>query len=107
MSEEKIEIPEFENIEEEAEFWDEFDTAKIWDQMEELEEVVFTKPERQVVSFRMDRELIDRIKAYAQSLDTPYTALIRMWAIKGFKREVEKGYTGSQSEEENKERAYQ
>ncbi|MBS3825518.1 hypothetical protein KGY58_03140 [Candidatus Bipolaricaulota bacterium] len=107
MSEEEIEIPEFENIEEEAEFWDDFDTAKIWDQMEELEEVVFTKPERQVVSFRMDRELVDRIKAYAQSLDTPYTALIRMWAIKGFKREVEEGYAGSQSGEENKERAYQ
>jgi len=107
MSEEGFEIPEFEDIEEEAKFWDDFDTAEIWDQVEDVEDVVFTKPERQVVSFRMDRELIDRIKGYAQSLDTPYTALIRMWAIKGFKKEIEEGYVGSQSEEENKEKAYQ
>ena len=107
MSEENVEIPEFENIEEEAEFWDEFDTAKIWDRMEEVEDVVFTKPDRQVVSFRMDRELIDRIKAYAQSLDTPYTALIRMWAIKGFKREIEEGLAGSGSEKGNEEKIHQ
>ena len=104
MSKDETEIPEFENIEEEAEFWDDFDTAKIWDQAEEVEDVVFTKPDRQVVSFRMDRELIDRIKAYAQSLDTPYTALIRMWAIKGFKKEIEEGLSGRSSEEENEEK---
>lgn len=107
MSEEEIKIPEFENVEEEAEFWDDFDTAKIWDQVEEVENVVFTKPDRQVVSFRMDRELVDRIKAYAQSLDTPYTALIRMWAIKGFKKEIEEGLAGSGSEEETEEKVHQ
>ena len=107
MGEEDVEIPEFKNVEEEAEFWDDFDTAKIWDQAEEVENVVFTKPDRQVVSFRMDRELIDRIKAYAQSLDTPYTALIRMWAIKGFKKEIEEGLAGSGSEEEKEGRVHQ
>lgn len=75
--------------------------------MEKAEEVIFTKPERQVVSFRMNRELIDRIKTYAQSLDTPYTALIRMWAIKEFKKEIEEGVTSQESREEHKEKTYQ
>lgn len=107
MSEKDFKVPEFETIEEEAEFWDEVDTAEVWDQLEEVEDVVFTKPDRQVVSFRMDRDLVDKMKSYAQKLDTPYTALIRMWAVKGFKREIEREVTETPIDEEAREKTHQ
>ncbi|HID11380.1 MAG TPA: hypothetical protein EYP17_08790 [Candidatus Latescibacteria bacterium] len=85
----KTEIPEFESIQEEAEFWDTHDTTEFLDEFEETDEVVFVRPEKQVVSLRLERDFVDRLKAYAQEIGVPYTTLIRMWIIKSFKREVE------------------
>jgi len=82
-------IPKFESIREEAEFWDTHDTTEFLDEFEEADDVVFVRPEMQVVSLRLERGLVDRLKSYAQEIGVPYTTLIRMWIIKSFKREVE------------------
>jgi len=82
-------IPEFESIREEAEFWDTHDTTEFLDEFEEADDLVFVRPEMQVISLRLEREFVDRLKAYAQEIGVPYTTLIRMWIIKSFKREVE------------------
>ncbi|MGQ9734808.1 MAG: CopG family antitoxin [Candidatus Bipolaricaulia bacterium] len=82
-------IPEFESIQEEAGFWDTHDTTEFLEEFEEADEVIFIRPEKQVVSLRLERDFVDRLKAYAQEVGVPYTTLIRMWIIKSFKREVE------------------
>ena len=82
-------IPEFKSIREEAEFWDAHDTTEFLDEFEEVDDVVFVRPETQVVSLRLERDLVNRLKAYAQEVGVPYTTLLRMWIIKAFKREIE------------------
>ncbi len=82
-------IPKFKSIREEAEFWDAHDTTEFLDEFEEVDDVVFVRPETQVVSLRLERDLVDRLKAYAQKVGVPYTTLLRMWIIKAFKREIE------------------
>lgn len=47
------------------------------------------RPKTQVVSLRLERDLVDRLKTYAREIGVPYTTLLRMWIIKAFKREVE------------------
>ncbi len=84
-------IPEFESIQEEAEFWDTHDTTEFLDEFEEAKDVVFVRPEKQVVSIRLERDFVNRLKAYAQEIGIPYTTLLRMWIIKSYKREVERG----------------
>ena len=90
-------IPVFESIQEEAEFWDTHDTTEFLDEFEEVDDVVFIRPEKQVVSLRLERDLVDRLKAYAQEVDAPYTTLIRMWIIKSLKREIESAAQDSRS----------
>ncbi|MCD5407981.1 BrnA antitoxin family protein, partial [Candidatus Bipolaricaulota bacterium] len=82
-------IPEFKSLREEAEFWDTYDTTEFLDEFEEADDVVFVRPKMQVVSLRLEREFVERLKAYAQKIGVPYTTLIRMWIIKSFKREIE------------------
>jgi len=90
MSNGREEIPEeFDSLEEEAEFWENFDTSKIWDDLEDADEIEFEQPDKQVVSFRMNRDHIEKIKRYAKTLDTPYTSLMRLWVMRAFRQEVQ------------------
>jgi len=82
-------LPQFRSLQEEAEFWDTHDTTEFLSEFEEADDVVFVRPEMQVVSLRLERNLVDRLKAYAQEIGIPYTTLIRMWVIRAFKQEVE------------------
>jgi predicted DNA binding CopG/RHH family protein len=78
-------VPEFESIQEEAEFWDTHDTTEFLDEFEEADDLIFVRPEKQVVSLRLERDFVDRLKAYAREVGIPYTTLIRMWIIKSFR----------------------
>ena len=74
-------IPEFRTDEEEARFWDTHSVADYWDDLEEAKDVYFERPRKQVVTLRLDRPLIQRLRAIALKKGIPYSTLIRMWLV--------------------------
>ena len=60
-------IPDFKTDKEAAEFWDAHDLTDFEDELELADDVEFVrKPETQTVSIRMDRRLIEQLKALAR-----------------------------------------
>ena len=74
-------IPEFRNDEEEARFWETHDLSDYWDDLEPAPDVYFERPRKQMVTLRLDRPLVQRIKATAMKKGIPYSTLIRMWLV--------------------------
>ena len=83
-------IPEFASDKEAAEFWDTHDLTDFEDELELAEDVVFVKPETQAISLRMDRRLVDRLKAIAAHKGMGYSPLIRMWITERLRQETQK-----------------
>ena len=46
-----------------------------------VDEVYFERPRKQVVTLRLDRPLIQRLRAIAMKKGIPYSTLIRMWLV--------------------------
>ncbi|MFQ5813332.1 MAG: CopG family antitoxin [Anaerolineae bacterium] len=80
MAKRKIKIPEFKSYKEEAEWWDTHDVSEI-EGLEVVQEEIFIKPKKQIVSIRLDRRLVDLLKHIAQEKGIGYTTLVRMWVI--------------------------
>lgn len=74
-------IPEFGSDEEEARFWETHDLSDYWNDVEPATDVYFERPKKQMVTLRLDRPLIQRIKATAIKKGIPYSTLIRMWLV--------------------------
>jgi predicted DNA binding CopG/RHH family protein len=47
------------------------------------------KPERQVMTIRVDKKLVNTIKAIAKDKGINYSTLARMWLIERVRKEVE------------------
>ena len=71
-------LPKFKSLEEEAEFWDAHSFADYIDEFEEVKEPVFVKPQKRVVSLRLDQETITLLERLAEEKGLPYTTLVRM-----------------------------
>jgi hypothetical protein len=72
-------IPEFKNIEEEAEFWD---THSVLDFPDEFEYVGFEEPRAKKeapISVRLDRTDRNRLKAEAEKMGIGPSTLARIW----------------------------
>jgi predicted DNA binding CopG/RHH family protein len=82
-------IPKFANEQEEAEFWD---THSITDFLDELTPVDVTvidsRPRKEQISLRLDRETITRLKAVARQRGIGYQTLIRMWVMERLNQEA-------------------
>ena len=76
----KTKIPKFQSYEEEAEWWDRQDITEI-EGLELVEEDVFLKPKKQVVSIRLDPRLVDLLKKVAREKGIGHTTLARMWIL--------------------------
>ena len=83
-------IPEFASDKEAAEFWDTHDLTNLEDELELAKDVVFVKPETQTISIRMDRQLVERLKAIATYKGMGYSPLIRMWITERLRQETKK-----------------
>jgi len=83
---EGMRIPEFKNIEEEAEFWDTHDITDFLDDME-LEDIKFIrKKPLTTISFRIEEDKAKELKRLARKLKIPYTVLIREIVSKALER---------------------
>lgn len=80
-------IPKFKTDKEIAEFWDTHSLADFEDELEIATDVVFVKPERQVISLRLDRKIVKALKSLAAKKGIGYSPLLRMWILERFYQE--------------------
>lgn len=80
-------IPKFKTDKEIAEFWDAHSLADFKDELEIAKDVVFVKPERQVISLRLDRKIVKSLKYLAARKGIGYSPLLRMWILERFYKE--------------------
>jgi len=81
-------IPQFNSDAECAEFWDNNSIVDYIDEFEKADDIVFEKPQKQVVTLRLEREFIQKLKAMAHHKGLPYSSLIRMWLVEKANEEV-------------------
>ncbi|MFQ5795703.1 MAG: CopG family antitoxin [Candidatus Bipolaricaulia bacterium] len=61
-----------------ARFWETHSTADYWDELEPVE-VELVRPEKEVVALRLDKPLLEQVKAIAAAKSLGYTTLLRVW----------------------------
>jgi predicted DNA binding CopG/RHH family protein len=80
-------IPKFHSDKEAAEFWDTHCLADYEEDLEPADDVVFVRPERQVISLRLDRKIVKKLKTFAIKKGIGYSPLLRMWILERFYKE--------------------
>ena len=83
----KSRIPDFSNVDEEAEFWDTHDTTEFEDEFKPVQ-VRFAKNLSEGFKVRFDPETARKIREYAHEQGIGPTTLIRMWILEHL-RELE------------------
>ncbi|KRT66871.1 MAG: hypothetical protein XU11_C0003G0044 [Candidatus Dadabacteria bacterium CSP1-2] len=82
-------IPKFKSDQEAAQFWDTHSLIEFEDDLELVKEKVFVKPEKQVMTIRVDKKLANALKIIAREKGINYSTLARMWLIERLKKEIE------------------
>lgn len=80
-------IPKFKIDKEIAQFWDTHSLADFEEELRPAKDVVFVKPQRQVISLRLDRKIVRALKALAARKGIGYSPLLRMWILERFYKE--------------------
>ncbi len=81
-------LPKFASDQEEAEFWDTYDSTEFLDDTQPVDVTfVDARPAKKQISLRLDPEAIERLKAIAQRKGVGYQTLIRMWVMERLAQE--------------------
>ncbi|MBI2485903.1 MAG: hypothetical protein HYW01_02895 [Deltaproteobacteria bacterium] len=81
-------IPRFKSDQEAAHFWDTHSPEEFEEYLEPVKEKVFVKPEKQVMTIRLDKNLVNAMKAISREKGINYSTLARMWLIERLKKEI-------------------
>lgn len=78
----KSRIPKFNNLEEEANFWDTHDITDFEDELEDVE-IVFEldKPREETLVLRVQKEVKEKLKKTARKKGLNPSTLVRMWLM--------------------------
>lgn len=85
MKDNKI-IPEFNNADEEAKYWEEHDILTHWDELEPAT-IKIAKPRKKQISIRFNPEVLDGVQRIAEEKGIPYQTLIQSWVVERLKKE--------------------
>ena len=80
-----MKTPKFKNLKEEREFWDTHDSTDYLDDFEVAKDVVFVRPKKQVMSLRLDPNILNKLRKLADEEGLPPTTYARMLIIKGIR----------------------
>lgn len=86
----KSRIPEFRNIEEEAEFWDTHDTTDYENEFKPIN-VRFAKNLSEGITIRLDPETLKVLRARAHERGIGPSTLARMWILERLREERRSG----------------
>lgn len=78
-----MKAPKFKNLKEEREFWDTHDSIDYLDDFEVAEDVVFVRPKKEVISLRLDPNIVKKLRKLANKEGLPPTTYARMLIVKG------------------------
>lgn len=80
-----MKVPKFKNIKEERKFWDTHDSTDYLDAFEEAKDVVFVRPKKQVVTLRLEPQVINKLKKLAEKEGLPPSTYARMLIIRAIR----------------------
>ena len=83
----KSRIPEFDGVEEEAEFWDTHDTTDYEDEFKPVK-VHFAKNLSEGITIRLDPEMLSKLRTHARQKGIGPTVLARMWILERLKNDI-------------------
>jgi predicted DNA binding CopG/RHH family protein len=82
------ELPEFKSRQEEREYWESQDPARLFNESEDVEfEVVDTQP-KTLISLRLHSNTINQLKTLAARRGIGYQTMIRMWVMERLEEET-------------------
>ena len=82
----KSSIPRFKSRAEEADFWDNHDSADFEDEFKEVE-IKFAQPMAHVIEIDLDAASLDSLRALAKSLGVGSGELARKWLLERIRLE--------------------
>ena len=78
-------VPKFKNLKEERKFWDSHESTDYLDDFEEAKDVVFVRPKKQVVTLRLEPQVINKLKELADKEGLPPSTYARMLIIRAIR----------------------
>ncbi|MCG2794632.1 MAG: BrnA antitoxin family protein [Actinomycetia bacterium] len=86
----KKEIPRFQSLEEEREFWDKHDTTEYFDGRDEAELLILGGPKSEVINIRIEPQVKVQIERLARLNNDDISDLVREWIYSGIERGIGK-----------------
>ena len=83
-----MKVPKFKNLKEERKFWDTRESTDYLDEFEEAKDVVFVRPKKQVISLRLEPQVINKLKKLADKEGLPPTTYARMLIIQALRNKA-------------------
>jgi predicted DNA binding CopG/RHH family protein len=83
-----MKVPKFKNVKEEREFWDSHDSTDYLDDFKETKDVVFVRPKKQVISLRLEPEVINKLRKLAEKEGLPPTTYARMLIMRAIRNKA-------------------
>jgi predicted DNA binding CopG/RHH family protein len=80
-----MKVTKVKNIKEERKFWDTHDSTDYLDDFEEAKDVVFVRPKKQVVTLRLEPQVINKLKELADKEGLPPSTYARMLIIRAIR----------------------
>ena len=78
-----MKVPKFKNLKEERDFWDTHNSTDYIDDFEVAEDVIFIRPKKEVMSLRLDPNIVKKLRKLADKEGLPPTTYARMLIVKG------------------------
>jgi predicted DNA binding CopG/RHH family protein len=83
-----MKVPKFKNLKEERKFWDSHESTDYFEDFEETRDVVFVRPKKQVISLRLEPQVINKLKKLASKEGLPTTTYARMLIIRAIRNKA-------------------
>jgi len=83
-----MKVPKFKNVKEERQFWDSQESTDYLDDFKETKDVVFVRPKKQVVTLRLEPQLINKLKELADKEGLPPSTYVRMLIIRAIRNKA-------------------
>ena len=83
-----MKVPKFKSVKEERKFWDSHESTNYLDDFEEAKDVVFVRPKKQVISLRLEPQIINKLKELADKEGLPPTTYVRMLIIRAIRNKA-------------------
>ena len=83
-----MKVPKFKNVKEERVFWDSHESTDYLDDFKETKDVVFVRPKKQVISLRLEPQIINKLRKLAEKEGLPPTTYARMLIMRAIRNKA-------------------